>query len=78
MHRVQAWDKKTCSEEPMFESYNVSNQCINLRDGHSVYYDCSNAHLPPLFELNAALRFVSSGKIMWFVYWLIMWLALYS
>lgn len=54
MHHVKAWNEKKCSETPFFEELNVSNKCINLRDGHSVYYDCSNAHLPS--ELNTGVR----------------------
>lgn len=76
MHRIQAWDKESCSKEPIFEAYNVSNQCVNLRDGNSVYFDCTTAHLPPLFELNAAKQFANSGKAIHLICLLIMWLVL--
>ena len=54
MHHVKVWKEGTCSDAPFFEELNVSNTCINLRDGHSVYYDCSTAHLPS--ELSAGVR----------------------
>ena len=55
MHHVKAWKQKTCTNSPFFEERNASNKCINLRDGHSVYYDCNNAHLSAELSSGAKL-----------------------
>lgn len=65
MHHVKVWKGTTCTgETPFFEEYNASNKCINLRDGHSVYYDCNTAHLPA--ELSAGAKY-STRETAWVV-----------